>query len=175
MSGRRVRRAVSETAQTVSPFAANATNSVPHRKILLLAVFATLLVVVTVPILSRTDTLPVVANSTLKCYDSTGNYEPCVTPASASPSRFNGRTTGTHQPPNWAATALYLQAGWATAAVDQPPNWTTSAPAARQSSTSGKRRALAICGGRLVPCLFSAVRRGLTHIASAAAIVGQHL
>jgi hypothetical protein len=27
----------------------------------------------------------------------------------------------------------------------------------------------------LVPCLFSAVRRGLTHIASAAANVGRHL
>jgi hypothetical protein len=32
---------------------------------------------------------------------------------------------------------------------------------------------LAICGRRLLPCFFSALRRGVTHIAFVAATVGQ--
>ena len=75
MSDRRVRRPVSDAAETVISFAINATNSVPHSKILLLGAFAALLVVVAVPILSRADMPP---NRTLKCYDSAGQYQPCV-------------------------------------------------------------------------------------------------
>ena len=152
----------------------------PFSKILFLGAFASLLVVVAVPILFRADMQSVAANRTLNCYDSAGNYEPCVTRANASPSQFIGRTTGAHQPASWTTTALYQQAIWRTNAVDQPANWnavdqpanrTTSAPPARRSSTPGKR--LATCGRRLMPCLFSALRRGLTHVASIAATVGQ--
>jgi hypothetical protein len=167
MSGRQVRRPVSDTAKPIVPLAANATNSVPHSKILFLGAFAPLVVVVAVPILFRVD-MPSVA---VNCYDSAGNYEPCVTRASASPSQFNGRTTEAHQPTSWTTTALYQQAIWPTPIVDQLSNWTTSAPAARRSSTRGKRPAT--CGRRLMPCFFSALRRGLTHIASVAATVGQ--
>jgi hypothetical protein len=213
MSRRRARCLVSDAAETVISFATNATNSVPHNKILLLRSFAALLflgafaavlVVVGGPILSRadmppvsansilrcydsagkyqpcamrlsrTDTSPMQVNGILKCYDSAGKYQPCVTRASASQSRFNGRTTGTEQLASWTTTALYQ--------VDQPANWTTSTPVVRQgsasgrpreSSTSGRPRAFAICRRRLIPCFLSTLRRGLTHIASAAAIVGQ--
>ena len=193
MSGRQVRRPVSDTAKPIIPLAANATNSVPHSKILFLGAFAPLLVVVAVPILFRADMPLVAANSTLNCYDSAGNYEPCVTRASASPSQLNGRTTGAHQPASWTTSALYQQASWTTTTVDQPANWPTtkvdqpanwttsavdqpadrtiSAPATRRSSTPAKRPA--ICGRRLMPCFFSALRRGLTHIAFVAATVGQ--
>jgi len=143
----------------------------PFGKILFLGAFASLLAVVAVPILFRADMQSAAANRTLNCYDSGGNYEPCVTRASASPSQFNGRTTGAHQPANWTTTALYQQTIWPTNAVDQPVNWTTSAPPARRSSTPGKRPAT--CGRHLIPCFFSALRRGVTHIASVAATVGQ--
>jgi hypothetical protein len=200
MSDRRVRRPVSDAAETVISFAINATNSVPHSKILLLGAFAALLflgafaallVVVAVPILSRADMPPnrtlkcydsagqyqpcvarlsradmplMQANSTLKCYDSAGQYQPCVTQARASQSRFNDRTTGADQLASWTTTALYQ--------VDLPANWATSAPVARRSSTLGKRPALATCRRRLIPCFLSTLRRGLTRIASVAETVG---
>ncbi len=168
MGGRRVRRPVSDPAETAILLAANAANSVPHSKIVRLGPFAALFVFVAVPI----DMPSVAANSTLKCYDSLGNYEPCVTQAGAAPSRSNGRTAGAHQPASWTAAAPYQQASWATTAV-QPANWTTSAPPARRISTPLKRPALARCRRRLIPCLFSTLRRGLTHIASAVAVGGQ--
>jgi hypothetical protein len=154
----------------------------PFGKILFLAAFASLLVAVAVPLLFRADMQSVAANRTLNCYDGAGNYEPCVTRTSASPSQFNGGITGAHQPASWTITALYQQAIWPTNASVQPANWTssavnqpenrtTNAPPARRSSTPGKRPA--ICGRRLMPCLFSALRRGLTHVASIAATVGQ--
>ena len=150
-------------------------------KIPFLGAFAPLLVVIVVLILFRADMLLVAANSKLNCYDSAGNYESCVTQASASPSRSNGRTAGAHQLASWTATALYQQAIWTATAVDQPANWTTnavdqpadrttSAPAARRSSTMEKHSA--ICRRRLIPCFFSALRRGFTHIAAVAATVG---
>jgi hypothetical protein len=154
------------------PFAAKATNSVLAGKILLLGAFAALLVVVAVPILFRVDVPAVAANSTLRCYDSAGNAEPCVTRASASSSQLDGQTTEA-QPASWTTTALYQQVSLATSAVDQPANWTKSTPAARRSSTQGKRLASTNCGRRLIPCFFSSLRRGLTHIASVAASVGQ--
>ena len=157
MSARRVRRTVSDAAETIIPFAANATNSVPHSKILHLRVFAALLflgafaallVVVAVPILSRADMPPVPTSSTLKCYDSAEKYEPCVTQASASQSRFNGRTTGAdqaagwtrtalyqaHQPPSWTRTALYQ--------AHQPPSWTRTALYQAHQPPSWTRTAL---------------------------------
>jgi hypothetical protein len=169
MSAWRASRPISET-KTVIPLAANATNSVPHSKILVLGAFAALLVVVAVPILFGP---PRAANSTLKCYDSAGNYEPCSTPASAFPPRFNGPTAEADQPPRWATTALYQPDSRVTSALDQPAGWTTSAPVARRSSTPEKHVALASCEHRLIPCFFSALGRGITHIASVAANVGR--
>ena len=110
------RRPVSNTAKPIIPLAANATNSVP----LFLGAFAPLLVVEAVPILFRADMPSVAANSTLNCYDSAGNYEPCVPLVSASPSQLNGRTTGADQPASWTTSALYQQAIWPTTTVDQP-------------------------------------------------------
>jgi len=198
MSEPRLRRPVSAAI----PFAANATNWVPHSKTLLLATFAALLflgafavlhVVVTAPsradmppvlanrtlkcydgtgkyepcvtLLSRAHIAPKPANSTLRCYDSAGQYEPCVTRATASQSRFSGPTTGADQLASWTITALYP--------VDQPANWTASAPAAWRSGTSERRPARAVCRRRLVPCFFSALQKGLAHIASVAATVGE--
>jgi hypothetical protein len=172
MGGRRARFPVSDTAATVVRFAAGAANSVPHSKILLSGAFAALLVVAAVPILFRVDMPPVAASSPLKCYDSAGKYEPCLTQAGTSSPRSNDRTTEAHQPASWTITALYQQASLATTESDQPANWATSAPAAAQhSGAPGKRPAL--CGQRFIPCLFSTLRRGLTRIASAAANVGR--
>jgi hypothetical protein len=183
MSVRRVRRPVSVAAETVIPVGANATNSVPRGKILLSGAFAALLVVaalvvvVALPIISRTDVPPAPANSTLKCYDSEGKYQPCLASASVSPSRFTGRPTG--ELASWTTTALYQVAlyqgddhllNWVD---DHPANWTTSAPPAQRSTTPGKHSASARCGRRLLPCFFSAVARGLTHMASVAGTVGQ--
>lgn len=166
MRDRQVRRAVSDAAETVFLFATKI-NSAPRRKILLGAL-AALLFVVAMPLFFRADTQFAAANSTLKCYDSAGEYEPCGTHAGASPSRLNGRTIGTHLSTSWITTALYRPESWKTAAVDQPENSATNAPAARRSGTSRKHLASA-CGRRLLPCFFSALRRGVTHFASAAA------
>jgi hypothetical protein len=167
MSCRRVKRHI--LAETVIPFAVKATSSVPQTKILLLGAFAALLGVVAVPILFRIDRPPAAAGSTLKCYDSDGKYEPCLARASVSPPPFDGRTAEAHQPPSWTTIALYQQANWPMTEFDEPAGWTTSAPMAQRGSTPGKRPASAVCRQRLIPCLFSALGRGLTHIATAAA------
>jgi hypothetical protein len=170
----RVRRPLSATAEAVIPFAANAINSFPHRKVLLLgASLAALPVGVAVPIVFRADRPPVAASSTLKCYDSGGNHEPCLTQASAPPQRPDSQTTTAPRPASWTIAALYQPESWATTELDQPAASTTSAPAAQRSSMRGKRRALALCRQRLIPCFFSTLRRGLTHIASVAASVGR--
>jgi len=151
-----MRRPISDAAETVIPFTPNARNSVSNSKFLLLGTFAALLVLVAAPIFFRVDTPQATASSTLKCYDSTGNHEPCLMRASASPPGFDGRTTDhPHQPPSWITTALY-----------QPASGTTTAPAAGRSSTPGRRAGFAICRQRFIPCFFSALRRRLTHIAS---------
>ena len=157
---------VSDMSKIVLLFAVKI-NSGPQRKILL-GVLAAFLVVVAVPLLFRADTQLATANNTLKCYDSAGEYEPCGTHANASASRLNGRTIGAHPSASWITTALYRPESWKTAAVEQPENSATNAPAARRSATSRKRLAPA-CGRRLLPCFFSALRRGVTHFASAAA------
>ncbi len=169
MSGRRarcpvpdrVRRPVSNTAETVVPIAANATGPVPHSKILLLGAFAASLVVGAVPILLRAEMPSVRADSTLKCYDIAGKFEPCVAQASAPPARLSSRTAGAPQPASWTTTAPDQQESWATTVVDQPTNWNTSRPAAPRSGTRRKRSASAICRRRLIPCVLSALRRGL--------------
>jgi hypothetical protein len=178
MISRQAWRSVSDRAESVIQFAANATNSIPHSKILLLAAFAALPVIVTVPILFRIDTPSVAADSTLKCYDSAGNHVPCLTQANAAPARVIDRTNSTLRPPAWTTTALYQEANWATtSAVDQPADSTsaplTSAPVARHGNKFGKRLGLSACGRRLIPCVFSTLRRGLTHIASVAASMGR--
>jgi hypothetical protein len=182
MSRWRARRPISDTVDILIPFAANAANWIPQSKILLLGALPALLAVVAVPMLFES---PFAANSTLKCYDSAKNYEPCLMRASKSPERFDDRTTELHQPPSWTTSALYQQEAWVTSAVEQPASWTTSAPLARRSntpekggtpekgSTPEKGRASAACGHRLIPCFFSALGRKLTHIASAAANLGR--
>jgi hypothetical protein len=182
MSVRRVRRPVSVAAETVIPVVANPTNPLPRRKILFLGAFAALIVVaalvgiVAFPIMSQTDASP---NSTLKCYDNEGKYQPCLARASAppSPSRLTGRTTT--ELASWTTTALYQAAlyqgddhlvNWVD---DRPANLTTSAPAALRNTTSGKHSASARCARHLLPCFFSAMKRGLTHMASVAGTVGQ--
>lgn len=169
MSGRQIRRPVSDTAETVPPFVAE-TNSVLRRKILLGA-FTALFVVVAVPILFRGDMQLATTDGALKCYDSAGKIEPCVTRASAAPSRFNGRATRVHQPATWMTTALYRPESWETSAVDQPVNSAASAPAARRGIP--RKRLVSACGRHVVPCFFSALRRGVTHFASAAATAAQ--
>ena len=172
-----MRRPISGTAETDIPLAPNATDSVPNSKILFLGTFAVLLVLVAVPIFLRVDIPQATASSTLKCYDSAGNHEPCLMRALVAPARFDDRTTDPHQPPSWTTTALYQPASWTTAALDQPASWTapalhqpaswtTPAPAAGRSSTQGRRAGFAICRQRLIPCFFSALRRRLTHIAA---------
>jgi len=156
-------RPVLDMAEIIMTFAANARYLVPRSKILFLGAFAPLLVVAATSIFFRADVPSVKAYGTLNCYDSAGNYKPCVTRVSASTSQLNDRTTGVYQP-SWATTALFQQAIWPTNAVDQPENLMKSAPAARRSSTSGKRPAT--CARRLIPCFLSALRRRLTHIAS---------
>jgi hypothetical protein len=159
-------------AATVIGFA-KATNSFPHRKILLLGALAALLMAASVPILSFADLPTGAATSTLKCYDSAGNSESCATRASASAPQLNGRTTASHRLPGWITTALYQEAPSAGGAVEQPANETTSAPAARRTSAPRKHVASAACSRRVIPCFFSALRRGVTHIASAAANLSQ--
>jgi hypothetical protein len=170
MSAQRVKRSASATAATAIRFArvaANAAHSVPDRKILIPAAFAAMLAAAAFPLLVRADRPSVAANSTLKCYDSAGNSEPCVMRASASAPASSGRTTQPHQPPGWITTALYQEPSWAAPAVDQAANGTTNAPAQRHSTRL--RRPAFACRGHVIPCFFSALRKGVTHLASVAA------
>jgi hypothetical protein len=178
MSDQRVKTPVAEKARPIMPPAAKATNPVPPGKILCLGALAPLLVVAAVPVLFRANVNAVEANSTLNCYDSAGSHEPCVAREAESPSQSDGGSAGTQQLASWTTSALYHQAIWPTTGLAQPANWTigtvdqpvnetTSAPAARRGTTSGRRPA--VCGRHFIPCFFSALRRGLTHIASVAA------
>lgn len=170
--GRQVRRLISDTAETAIAFAVKATNSLPHSKILPLGAFAALLVVLAVPLLSQADMPSASANSTLKCYDNAGNDEPCVTRASASSSRSEGRTTGT-RPVSWLATALYQKTSWAASSVDPPTNSTPSSSVGPRSSGQRIRPASTACRRRVIPCVFSALRRGVAHLVAVAAIEAQ--
>src|SRR5262249_17581607 len=107
-------RRVSYAAKALIRLAVKATSL----KIPFLGVLPTLLVVVAAPILFRANMPSVAANSTLKCYDGGGNYEPCPTRPNASRSQFNGRPS-THQPLSWTTTALYQQTIWPTTSLGQ--------------------------------------------------------
>jgi hypothetical protein len=197
MNGRRVRRLVSGTAESVMLIAAGGAKLIPRGKILLSAAFAASTFVVAVPLLFEAGTPPVAADGTLKCYDGAGNHQPCVTQASAPPARLNRPAIGPLRPPSWTTTALYQQSSWTTTSVDPPTRWATPAvdqqsagataaldqpPGAAadqpENSTSapvvrhgrwGRRQASAACKRHLIPCFFATLRKGLTHIASAAA------
>jgi hypothetical protein len=174
MTSKRVRRLISNAAETVIRFAVQAINSVRLSKILLLAALVALLLVAAVPLLFRVGAQPVAASSTLKCYDNAGNAEPCLAQAKASAPRSAGRTTEAHQPASWATIALYRQESWVTSALAQPASWTVSEPpVARRSTTSARRPASSVCRHRFIACFFSALRRGVTHMASVAATVGR--
>lgn len=162
-------------AKAVIAFAGDAARFLLHSKVLLFGALAALLPVGAVAIFSGNDMPPMTANGTLKCYGSAGNYEPCVTSASASPSQLNGRIEAADAPASWTTTTLYQQARWATttAAADEPVNREASPAASQRSNTPAKHSASTACRRKLIPCFFSALRRGLTHIASAAANLGQ--
>lgn len=172
MNAQRVRHAVSTAAGTIIRLAAKAANSVSHRKTLIVAGCAALLAVAAVPTLFRAGRPSAAATSTLKCYDGTGNYEPCLARASAAPTRSSSRTNGDHRPPSWITAALYQEPNWATPAVDQPANSTASAATAGHNTRLRRRPAFA-CRRRVIPCFFSALRRGVTHLASVAATAAQ--
>lgn len=171
MDDRQVRRPSSATAETSVPPAAPATHSVLQSKILPLGAFAALLTAAAILIVFIPSGP---GNSTLKCYDRAGNYEPCETQASAPPARSDSRTAAVHRAPSWIATALYNPSSekpnWEMAGAEQPVNSAISAPTARRTT---KRHLASACGRRLMPCFFSAVRRGITHLASAAGAMGQ--
>lgn len=179
---------VSDAAENVIPFAASAANWLSHGKILLVGAATALLVISAIPIISgadtplaaghralqcydsagnyvlcRTDKPSVSANNALKCYDGAGIYQPCVsaTRAGAAPPRDLGQIATDHQPPSPTVTARY-----------QPASVATSAPAARRGNSPGKHRVSSICGRRLIPCFFSTLRKGVTHMASLAAMHG---
>jgi hypothetical protein len=182
MSSGRMRRLVSDAVGTVIARAANAANSVRYRKALLWGAFAGLAAVAAVPIFIRADMPSVGANATLRCYDRAGNYQPCPARASASLLRFDGPPAGTYQPASWATAALHQRENSPTIAValsqresappiavEQPASAKTNAPAAKRSITPRRHTASATCGRHLIPCVFSALRRGVTHLASIAA------
>lgn len=144
MSDRRVRRPVSDAAETVMSFATNATNSDPHSKfrllgtfaaLLFLGAFAALLAVIAVPMLSRADMPPVPANRTLKCYDSAGRYQPCamrLSRAEMPPMRANNTlkcydSAGQYEPCVTRASASRLGFNGRTTGTDQLASWTTTA------------------------------------------------
>ena len=190
MNARRVRRLVSGAAEIVILLAASAKNIVPRGKILLSGAFAALVFVVAVPMLFEAGTPPVAADGTLKCYDGAGNHQPCVTRASAPAPRLNRPAIGAIRPPSWTTVALYEQSSWTTPTFDPPSSWatpavdqqsagtTTAAVDQPENSTSapvvrhgrwGRHQASAACKRHLIPCFFATLRKGLTHIASAAA------
>jgi hypothetical protein len=170
VSDRQVTRPVSvETA----PVAAGAKQSFPYGRTLVVGAVAAFLSLAALSMAFRAAMPSVAANSTLKCYDSAGNDEPCGTRASASAAPANGGTLDAHHPPGWMATALYRQATSATNVVDPPANSITNAPAPRIAGKTRRRLAQAICNRRMVPCFFSALRRGVTHFVSVAAAASQ--
>jgi hypothetical protein len=181
MRGRQVRRLVSDTAETVIGFAVSTKAWLPRSKILPFGLVATLLAAAAPPMLFHAGMASVAADSTLKCYDRAGNYEPCAAsaiaslrlnnPATAASPRLNDPATAAPEPASWTATALYQPESWATvAATDQSADWKTSAPAARHALAPHKRSASAICARRSIPCFFSALRKEVTHMASVAAV-----
>jgi len=171
MRAQPVRRPLSDTAEAASAGPTHLTNLLSNRKILLLGALVSL--VAAAPILFRGNVPSVAAKGTLNCYDSAGNYQPCETRASAAPPPVSPRTIGYDQPASWIKSALYQQGIWPTTVVEQSTDLTTSPPPARRSNALGKRQAAAVCGRRLIPCFFSALRKKFTQLASVAATLRQ--
>jgi hypothetical protein len=174
MSSRRLRLAVvSETADAIIRFAAQATTRVRHSKTLLSGGIAALFVLAAIPLLLQPDQPSVAANSTLKCYDNAGNVEPCGTRAAAPAPRIRERTAEAHPLASWIGTALYRPQAWQTAEVAQEPgqeaNLQANPAPARRAAAPRKHLASPVCRRHLVPCFFSALRKGVTHLASLAA------
>jgi hypothetical protein len=61
------------------------------------------------------------------------------------------------------------QASLPATAGSQPPSRATSALPIRRSNLLHRRAASASCGRHLIPCFFSTLRKGVTHLAAAAA------
>ncbi len=173
----RARRPVSSPAETSVPAVVDAPNPAPRSKIARLGTFAALFVVAALAAVAALPINPQAdVHSTLQCYDSAGKNHPCLAHTNGSPSGAT-RQTAAHLP-GWIVTALYQ-------VDDHPGYWTASATSAAtasaasaptvtaQRSMAGKHLAAARCGRHLIPCFFSAVGRGLTHIASLAAAVGR--
>ena len=199
MSGRRLRDPASDTAAPVVASAVQATHSLPSKKTLRFgasAALAALVVAISAVTFFRADMPSVAADSTLKCLDRFGHYEPCVAQASPPPSRPNEPTAGTQRPASsttasaptppkasWAATALYKPTSWTATTATQQTSWTTAAaePPADSAATAPTdprattppKRATASCRRRAVACFFTALKKKLTHIATAVAAAGQ--
>jgi hypothetical protein len=180
MSRRRVRRLLSDAAEGAVPFVAKAIQAASPGKIAPVGAFAGLLAVLAIALLYQADIPSVAADSTLKCYDSFGKVAPCTTQARVSASRFDTQETRFDGPAEWATTALYQQASLPKAAVDQQVslpasagdqlfNRATSALAVQRSALPRRRPGLATCERHLIPCFFSALRKGVTHLAAVAA------
>jgi len=198
MGDRRRKSPVSDTAAPIIVPAAHATHSLPYSKSLRVGAFAALAALIGIGAAEeffRADMPSMAADSTLKCLDRFGHYEPCVAQASAPASRPSDPTAAALPPASWtagaptqraswAATALYKPASWTATAPSQQTSWTTaaaepsanasaSAPAESRSTTTAKRTAAASCRRRAVSCFFHALKKKLTHIASAVAAAGQ--
>jgi len=85
----------------------------------------------------------------------------------------SGATAAPPQRPTPVTGAPDQQASSTPTAVVQPANWTTTVPPVRLSNVLGKRRAAARCRRHSLTCFFSALRRGVTHLASVAATMGR--
>lgn len=187
MSVQRVSRPVSVAVEAVIPAKAQAKSPVFRGKISLFGAFAAVAAVAAFVLVAALPAKQ--ANSTLKCYDSSGNGHPCLTLAASSPSQptatsFQSQppaTSSQSQPPAISSQSQPTRrtaelASWTTAPLDQVGdhrgNWTASTPTLRHSVT-GKRLAPSRCGRRLLPCFFSAVEKGVRHIALVAAAMGR--
>jgi hypothetical protein len=201
MSGRRLKDPASDTAAPGVASGAQAKHSLASRKTLRVgasAALAALVAATSAVTFFRADTPSVAADSTLKCLDRFGHYEPCVAQASAATPRPNDSTTGSpgsqrpaswtasapsqragwtatalYKPTSWTATAVSQQTSWTTAAGEQPADPAASAPAEPHAVPTAKRTASASCRRRAVSCFFHALGRKLTHIATAVAAAGQ--
>src|SRR5689334_3791494 len=112
MRSGRARGPVADAAGTVVVFAADETASVPLNQILWSGALAAVFLGVAVWIDMPAGT----ATGTLKCYDSLGHYQPCVTQADAAALRAARRTNEADQPARWSAAAPHAPESWAASA-----------------------------------------------------------
>lgn len=93
--------------------------------------------------------------------------------ASGSYQQASRATASSDQRANPVAAAPEQQASATTSLVVQPAYWTAAAAVARRNMAPAKRRLAARCRRHSLTCFFSALRRGVTHIASVAATIGR--